>query len=92
MTTPNDEQREVARAILQAIVQRKLVQGDLAAIDAIASALAAERAKERNRLKAFALELKQQIAAYTWGCDHDTEIIKKVLAEIETAAAGKEGK
>ena len=38
--------------------------------------------EERKRLKSFALKLKQQIAAYTWGCDHDTEIINSVLAEI----------
>ena len=97
MTEPNDEDRAGAlRVLQQAHTEMPHIYDAASSVllllfkNRIAEALAAERAKERNRLKAFALELKQQIAAYTWGCDHDTEIINKVLAEIETT--GKEGK
>ena len=82
MTTPNDEQREVARAILQAIVQRKLVQGDLAAIDAIASALAAERAGVWKRAEG--------IAENALPCQDGCYCPGNIANEIETA--GKEGK
>jgi len=97
MATPNDEDRATAKAIVEnwhegyRYLARLNPNGQCATdlIDAISAALAAERAKEQKRLQAFALKFKKQIHDRAWG-PNATEVINRVLAELETAAAGKE--